>query len=80
MGLQELGHVVLHVTDLEDSRRFQRDTLGWPELAGDLEQGSGAPDSVGRQITCDALSSDVHDRPDAVFFVTPPPVLRRRRL
>ena len=43
MGLQELGHVVLHVTDLEDSRRFQRDTLGWPELAGDLGKAAKPP-------------------------------------
>ena len=43
MGLQELGHVVLHVTDLEDSRRFQRGTLGWPELAGDLEARQRSP-------------------------------------
>jgi catechol-2,3-dioxygenase len=32
MKIQELGHVVLYVRDLEHSRRFYRDVLGFREL------------------------------------------------
>ena len=34
MPVHELGHVVLYVRDVEVSRRFYRDVLGWPELPG----------------------------------------------
>lgn len=33
MQVKELGHLVLYVRDLERSRRFYRDLLGWQELA-----------------------------------------------
>lgn len=33
MKVHELGHVVLYVRDLERSRRFYRDVLGWNEVA-----------------------------------------------
>ncbi len=32
MVVKELGHVVLYVKNLEASRRFYRDLLGWKEL------------------------------------------------
>jgi catechol-2,3-dioxygenase len=32
MQVKELGHVVLYVRDLERSRRFYRDVLGWKEI------------------------------------------------
>ncbi|HEX9436224.1 MAG TPA: VOC family protein [Candidatus Limnocylindria bacterium] len=32
MEVKELGHVVLYVRDLERSRRFYRDVLGWKEI------------------------------------------------
>jgi catechol 2,3-dioxygenase len=32
MEIKELGHVVLYVRDLERSRRFYRDVLGWKEV------------------------------------------------
>ena len=32
MQVKELGHVVLYVRDLERSRRFFRDVLGWKEI------------------------------------------------
>ncbi len=32
MEVKELGHVVLYVRDIERSRRFYRDVLGWREL------------------------------------------------
>src|SRR5688572_15911365 len=32
MNVKELGHLVLYVRDLERSRRFYRDVLGWKEL------------------------------------------------
>ena len=35
MQVKELGHVVLYVRDLERSRRFYGDVLGWHELTGD---------------------------------------------
>ena len=34
MEVKELGHVVLYVRDLEVSRGFYRDVLGWHEIAG----------------------------------------------
>jgi catechol-2,3-dioxygenase len=33
MQVKELGHVVLYVRDLERSRRFYRDVLGWREIS-----------------------------------------------
>jgi catechol-2,3-dioxygenase len=32
MQVRELGHIVLYVRDIERSRRFYRDVLGFPEL------------------------------------------------
>jgi catechol-2,3-dioxygenase len=32
MTVHELGHIVLYVEDLDRSRRFYRDVLGWKEL------------------------------------------------
>ena len=34
MEVKELGHIVLYVRDLEVSRHFYRDILGWKEIAG----------------------------------------------
>jgi catechol 2,3-dioxygenase len=34
MEVKELGHIVLYVRDLERSRRFYREVLGWHEIAG----------------------------------------------
>ena len=34
MEVKELGHLVLYVRDLERSRAFYRDVLGWREVAG----------------------------------------------
>ena len=36
MEVKELGHLVLYVSDLERSRRFYRDVLGWHEVTGDM--------------------------------------------
>ena len=33
MEVKELGHIVLYVSNLERSRRFYRDVLGWNEVA-----------------------------------------------
>ncbi len=33
MEIKELGHIVLYVHDLEGSRQFYRDVLGWHEIA-----------------------------------------------
>ncbi|HEX9548838.1 MAG TPA: VOC family protein, partial [Acidimicrobiales bacterium] len=33
MQVKELGHLVLYVRNLERSRRFYRDLLGWKEIA-----------------------------------------------
>jgi catechol-2,3-dioxygenase len=38
MEVKELGHIVLYVRDLETSRRFYRDTLGWKEVAASEHQ------------------------------------------
>jgi len=34
MEVMELGHIVLYVRDVEVSRHFYRDVLGWKEIAG----------------------------------------------
>jgi catechol-2,3-dioxygenase len=34
MQVKELGHLVLYVKDLERSRRFYGDVLGWKEVSG----------------------------------------------
>jgi catechol 2,3-dioxygenase len=34
MEIKELGHIVLYVRDLERSRHFYRNVLGWKEIAG----------------------------------------------
>jgi catechol 2,3-dioxygenase-like lactoylglutathione lyase family enzyme len=34
MNVVELGHVVFYVRDLERSRHFYRDVLGFPEISG----------------------------------------------
>ena len=39
MEIKELGHVVLYVRDLERSRHFYGDVLGWKEV-GDGGQGA----------------------------------------
>ena len=36
MEVKELGHLVLYVRDLERSRRFYRDVLGWHEITDDV--------------------------------------------
>jgi catechol-2,3-dioxygenase len=46
MKVVELGHIVLYVRDLDRSRRFYRDVLGWQEVA-ELG-GMGAMFSSGR--------------------------------
>jgi catechol 2,3-dioxygenase len=38
MEVKELGHIVLYVRDLEVSRGFYRDVLGWREIAGSEHQ------------------------------------------
>lgn len=42
MEIKELGHIVLYVRDLERSRRFYRDVLGWAEVGGDRPLGMPA--------------------------------------
>ncbi len=36
MKIHELGHVVLYVSNLERSRTFYRETLGFPEIQSDM--------------------------------------------
>lgn len=40
MQVKELGHIVLYVSDLERSRRFYGDVLGWNEVAQFGSQGA----------------------------------------
>jgi catechol 2,3-dioxygenase len=40
MEVKELGHIVLYVRDLERSRRFYGETLGWKEIATLGSQGA----------------------------------------
>ena len=37
MEVKELGHLVLYVRDLERSRTFYRDIIGWREIGGSRE-------------------------------------------
>ena len=46
MEVKELGHIVLYVRDMERSRRFYGDVLGWKEVA--RLGGQGAVFSSGR--------------------------------
>ncbi len=46
MEIKELGHIVLYVRDIERSRHFYRDVLGWKEIAD--FGGIGAMFSSGR--------------------------------
>jgi len=46
MEIKELGHVVLYVSNLERSRHFYGDVLGWNEITG--ERSSAAMFSAGR--------------------------------
>lgn len=39
MQVRELGHVVLYVRDLERSRWFYGEVLGWEEIGGDVPLG-----------------------------------------
>jgi catechol-2,3-dioxygenase len=49
MQVKELGHVVLYVRDIERSRHFYRDVLGFPELdMGDGMRFPAAAFSTGR--------------------------------
>ena len=43
MEVKWLGHVVLYVRDLERSRRFYGDVLGWREVQGDMPVPVPAP-------------------------------------
>ena len=47
MEVKELGHLVLYVRDVERSRRFYRDVLGWREI-GEAFGGRAAAFSSGR--------------------------------
>ena len=44
--IQELGHLVLYVHDIERSTAFYRDALGWTQVAGDGVDGINAPVAV----------------------------------
>ena len=48
MAVKELGHLVLYVRDLERSRKFYRDILGWHELGGADQNFPAAAFSSGR--------------------------------
>jgi catechol-2,3-dioxygenase len=47
MEIKELGHLVLYVRDVERSRKFYRDVLGWKEI-GSAFGGRAAAFSSGR--------------------------------
>jgi catechol 2,3-dioxygenase len=48
MEVKELGHIVLYVRDLERSRQFYRDVLGWAEVGGDVPSMPAAAFTSGR--------------------------------
>jgi len=64
MRVHELGHIVLFVRDLERSRRFYRDVLGWREVA--LWGDKGALFSSGRthhELLLIEVGPDAQDLP-----------------
>jgi catechol 2,3-dioxygenase len=46
MQIQELGHIVLYVRDIERSARFYRDVLGWRQIAPEPGNGAARPLNV----------------------------------
>lgn len=46
MQVQELGHLVLYVRDIERAARFYREVLGWQQVGGDSVDGIQAPIAV----------------------------------
>ncbi|MDE3076971.1 MAG: VOC family protein [Chloroflexota bacterium] len=48
MGVKELGHIVLYVRDVERSRRFYGEVLGWHEIGPSYRGSSAAAFSSGR--------------------------------
>ena len=48
MEIKELGHVVLYVSDLERSRNFYRNILGWNEIANGEPRSGTSMFSTGR--------------------------------
>lgn len=81
MEVKELGHIVLYVRDLERSRRFYRDVLGWREITpggrGPRERSEG-----GLQFPAAAFSSGRTHHELLLIEVGPQaaPVPRGRRL
>src|SRR5205809_7899121 len=71
MEVKEIGHLVLYVRDLERSRRFYGDLLGWKEIPGMNEGFPAAAFSSGRTHH-ELLLIEVG--PDAA------PIPRRRRI
>ena len=65
MKVHELGHIVLYVRDLERSRQFYRDVLGWNEVAE--FGGFGAMFSSGRthhELLLLEVGPDAHPIPE----------------
>ena len=54
MEVKWLGHIVLYVRDLERSRRFYGDVLGWREVRGGMPVASRPQPSrrAGRTTSC----------------------------
>ena len=57
MEVKELGHVVLYVSDLERSRRFYADVLGWGEIMelGGHRRRSSPPGGPTTSFSCSRL-------------------------
>ena len=75
MEVKELGHLVLYVRDLERSRRFYRDVLGWHEVTGDVtgeERVVVGSTTVGTFVvhTMSVFSGDVEGKIDARGWLT----------
>jgi catechol-2,3-dioxygenase len=64
MNVKELGHVVLYVSNLEASRTFYRDILGWREISA--QPGAIAAYSSGRthhELLLIEVGADAHPIP-----------------
>ena len=80
MEVKELGHVVLYVRNVERSRKFYRDVLGWHEIAG--VEGAVAAFSSGRthhELLLIQVGEDATPIPEDFFFARERAIRKCRR-
>ncbi|MCL6095094.1 MAG: VOC family protein [Actinobacteria bacterium] len=66
MRILELGHIVLYVSDLERSRHFYGDILGWDEIVGEVPLGMPAVGFTSGRTHHELLLIEVGDSAEGV--------------